>query len=211
MIIFDKVTKTYGSFSPVSGFSAEINEGETIILSGASGSGKSTLLALTAALIRPTSGDVIVDGRHIAKLPENFASLYRRDNIGIIFQNYNLLPALTVIENVCVPLLPEKIKYKDLHKKAMNILERLDMADKADMQVTKLSGGEQQRTAIARALINDPKIILADEPTANLDHKLTNDLAGIFIELATGGRTMIIASHDKDLAAAMQNARVISL
>ncbi len=212
MIVMDSVTKTYtGGVSPISGFSLEIREGETVILSGESGSGKSTLLSLMAALIRPTSGDITIDGKKIAKLPEDFAALYRRENIGIIFQSYHLLPHLTAVENICVPLLPTGLSMKDITAKAMNILSSLNMADKANVNVSKLSGGEQQRTAIARALINNPKIILADEPTANLDRKLTDSLTDTFRRMSDEGRTLVIATHDSALTEALPHARIISI
>lgn len=197
MIIFENVTKTYDkSATPVNHFSMHINEGQTAVLKGESGCGKSTILSLAAALTRPTSGSIIIDGKPIAKLPEHLSAIMRRDNIGIIFQSFHLIPSLTVLENVTVPLLPTGRSMKEINKEAEKLLDKLGIAGKRDMNVTKLSGGEQQRTAIARALINNPKIILADEPTANLDRDLTDSVIDIFRNLAAEGRTILIATHD---------------
>lgn len=212
MIIFDKVTKTFADgTTPVKDFSMQIEKGETVILKGESGSGKSTILSLTAALMRPTSGDITVNGKKIAKLPDDYASLFRRENIGIIFQSYHLLPHLTVMENICVPVLPTNIHYTDAEVEAMSILSVLGMTEKADSDVTILSGGEQQRVAIARALINSPEIILADEPTANLDRKLTDGLIEIFSKMKAKGHTIIIATHDSAITESGIADRIIDI
>lgn len=197
MIIFDKVTKTFSDgTTPVKDFSMHIEKGETVIIKGESGSGKSTILSLTAALMRPTAGEITVGGKSIINLPESYASIFRRETVGIIFQRYNLMKHLTVMENICVPILPTNMHYTDAEVRAMSILSMLGMTDKADVNVKKLSGGEQQKVAIARALINEPDIILADEPTANLDRKLTDGLMDIFRKLKKNGKTIIIATHD---------------
>lgn len=176
--------------------SFEVKDGELTILKGPSGSGKSTLLSIVAALLKPTSGDVEVDGKKIAKLPDNFASLYRRDNIGFIFQKFNLIPTLSVFENVILPLIPSNLSKKEIESKAKQSMQKFSIYHKKDDLAKNLSGGEQQRVAIARALVNDPKIILADEPTANLDAKLSSSFLEFIKELHSEKKTILIATHD---------------
>jgi putative ABC transport system ATP-binding protein len=176
--------------------SFEVKDGELSILKGPSGSGKSTLLSIIAALLKPTSGDVEVDGKKIAKLPDNFASLYRRENIGFIFQKFNLIPTLSVFENVILPLIPSNLSKQEIEQKAQNSMKKFNIDHKKDDLAKNLSGGEQQRVAIARALVNNPKIILADEPTANLDAKLSSSFLEFVKELHNEKKTILIATHD---------------
>jgi len=173
-----------------------INEGELVILKGSSGSGKSTILSLIAALNKPTSGEVIVDGKQISKLPDNFASLYRRDNIGFIFQKYNLIADISVKENILLPLIPLNPKEEEVEKKLNMVMHQFKIAHKKESLVRNLSGGEQQRVAIARANVNNPKIIIADEPTANLDENLSLHFIEILKELKFQGKTIVVATHD---------------
>jgi putative ABC transport system ATP-binding protein len=174
----------------------EIQEGELVVLKGASGSGKSTILSLIAALSKPTTGEVIVDTKRISKLPDNFAALYRRENIGFIFQKYNLIPNLSVEDNILLPLIPTNPDENEAQKQLNYVIEKFNIAHKQKAIVRNLSGGEQQRVAIARAHINNPKIIIADEPTANLDEKLSLNFIEILKELKKSNKTMIIATHD---------------
>jgi putative ABC transport system ATP-binding protein len=174
----------------------DFKEGELIVIKGKSGSGKSTLLSLIAALLKPTQGEVIVDGKHISKLPDHFSSVYRRDNIGIIFQKYNLIMDLSVLENIILPLVPLNISQSELNSKAKKVMSTFHIEHKSNELVRNLSGGEQQRTAIARAHIADPKIILADEPTANLDERLSLAFIEILKEMKTQSKTIIVATHD---------------
>lgn len=202
MIIFSNVTKNYKTgksniVTPLRDFNLQISKGETVILSGPSGSGKSTVLNMTAGLIKPTEGYVEIDGRIISKLPEHFAAKYRRENIGMIYQQYNLIENMTVSDNISVPLIPTGISIKEINKRVEEVLKSLDMADKADTLVEKLSGGEMQRTAIARAMVNNPAVVLADEPTANLDATLTGNLLKTFENMKREGKTIIISTHDK--------------
>ncbi len=176
--------------------SFEVKDGELAILKGPSGSGKSTILSIIAALLKPTSGDVEVDGKKIAKLPDNFASLYRRENIGFIFQKFNLIPTLSVFENVILPLIPSNLSKQEIEQKAKQSMEKFSIYHKKDDLAKNLSGGEQQRVAIARALVNNPKIILADEPTANLDAKLSSSFLEFVKELHGEKKTILIATHD---------------
>ena len=173
-----------------------INEGELIILKGSSGSGKSTILSLIAALNKPTSGEVIVDDKKISKLPDNFASIYRRDNIGFIFQKYNLIADISVKENILLPLIPLNPDSLELEEKLNLVMEKFKIFHKKETLVKNLSGGEQQRVAIARANVNNPKIIIADEPTANLDKKLSVHFIDILRELKAAGKTIVVATHD---------------
>lgn len=189
--IFNKGTPK--EFCALKDINLHVKKGEISLISGVSGSGKSTLLALIAGLHKPTLGEVIIDGTSISKLPENFASKFRREHIGIIFQNFNLIPTLSVFNNILLPTLPDK---KDLHVRAEELLKTFQMQDKKEELAKNLSGGEAQRIAIARALINSPSLILADEPTANLDKKLSLKLLE-FLEFIQGlGHTVVIATHD---------------
>lgn len=173
-----------------------VNENEFILLRGASGSGKSTILSIVGGLIKPTDGEVIVDGKSIAKLPDKFSSLLRREKIGFIFQKFNLISDLSVYDNIIIPLIPGKLSRSEIESKVDKLLSDFSLNDKKNILVKKLSGGEQQRVAIARALINNPKIILADEPTANLDEILSNDFIEIIKKLKSNGITILLASHD---------------
>ncbi len=201
MITFKNVTKTYeintnNIIQAVENIDITFKEGEVILLKGASGSGKSSILSLIAALSKPTSGEVIVDSKKISKLSDNFASIYRRDNIGFIFQKYNLIPTLSVKDNILLPLVPLNLKADDVEIKLNTVMQKFSIFHKKDIIVKNLSGGEQQRVAIARSYINEPKIILADEPTANLDKKLSEKFIEIMKELKEMNKTIIIATHD---------------
>jgi len=197
MITLENVSKIYDeNIKALQDISLEFDEGELVILKGVSGSGKSTILSLIAGLSKPTIGEVIVDGKKISKLPDHFAASYRRDNIGIVFQKYNLIPGLSVEENVLLPLFPLNLNRDIMKEKAGKVLQKFTIAHKTDVMVRNLSGGEQQRVAIARANINDPKIILADEPTANLDEKLSREFIAILRELKSKNRTIVVATHD---------------
>ena len=201
MIKLENVTKIYEinndhKVTALENINLEFKEGELIVLKGASGSGKSTILSLIAALSKPTTGEVIVDNNRISKLPDNFAALYRRKNIGFIFQKYNLIPTLSVKDNILLPLVPTNPDEKEALNKLNQVMEKFDISHKQNMIVRNLSGGEQQRVAIARAHINDPKIIIADEPTANLDEKLSVHFIEILRELKKMNKTIVIATHD---------------
>ena len=178
------------------GVSIAIGRGDFAVLKGPSGSGKTTLLSLIGCMTRPTSGTITVENRDVSHLPERFLTDIRRKTFGFIFQQFHLLQGMSVIENVMVPLYPTDVDISSLKKKAGQILDGLGMTRRKDFPVQGLSGGEQQRTAIARALINDPDIILADEPTAHLDTALSRDFMGIMKELWDNGKTVIMASHD---------------
>ncbi|MCK9473118.1 ABC transporter ATP-binding protein [Sulfurimonas sp.] len=201
MIELKEILKQYevnaqDTVTALKGINLHIKEGELVVLRGASGSGKSTILSLIAALSKPTSGEVIVDGERISKLPDNFASEYRRHSIGFVFQKYNLIPSLSVKENIILPLVPINLREKEIEEKLLRVLKMFHIEHKEHQIVKNLSGGEQQRVAIARANINNPKIILADEPTANLDEKLSLHFIQMLRELKAEGKTIVVATHD---------------
>ena len=196
MISLKNITKKYDDIIALNNINFSIKKGELVVLKGASGSGKSTILSLIAALSKPTSGEVIVEDKRISKLADNFASIYRRENIGFIFQKYNLIPNLSVAQNIILPLIPTNPNKQELEQNLIKLLNQFNISHKKDTIVKNLSGGEQQRVAIARAMINNPKIIIADEPTANLDKKLSLDFIEILKELKRLNKTIIVATHD---------------
>lgn len=196
MIECKNLTKSFKNMIALNNVNLTCKQGEFIVLKGASGSGKSTLLSLIAGLSKPTTGEVIVDNKHISKMADNFVSMYRRENVGFIFQKYNLITTLKVHENIIIPLIPSNPDEKKLNTKTDELLKIFEIETKKNEIVKNLSGGEQQRVAIARALINDPNIIIADEPTANLDSKLSLDFIEIIKKLKNSQRTIIIATHD---------------
>ncbi len=180
----------------ISDVSFAIKPGESLLIEGASGSGKTTLLNLIGTLTRPSRGKIRIDGTDISHLPDHFLTPLRRDKIGFIFQQFNLLSGFTVAQNVMIPLIPLGLREKERKKRVFEILEKLGLEEKIDLMVNEISGGEQQRVAIARALINHPEIILADEPTSNLDRKNALVVLEILRELKEAGKTIVIASHD---------------
>jgi putative ABC transport system ATP-binding protein len=195
-------TKIYNPRRPdevcaVNQVSVSVGRGEVVVLEGPSGSGKTTLLSLIGCMARPTSGRIVVDGRDVAKLSEDALTRVRRGKYGFIFQQFNLVSDVSVIENVMLPLYPVAVKPSEMKRRAEDALQELGLGDKTARQVRKLSGGEQQRVAVARALINRPEIIIADEPTAHLDRKLSEDLMGILAALNRDGKTVVISTHDR--------------
>ncbi|WP_457597699.1 ABC transporter ATP-binding protein [Hydrogenimonas sp.] len=201
MIGIKKVTKVFNPGRPnettaLKEVSLRIEEGELVVLKGPSGSGKSTLLGLIAALQKPSYGEVVVAGEPVSRFSEDFAALYRRHTIGFIFQKFNLIPTLSVEENILTPLLPEGMEENKLHERAARVMAEFSIAHKAKERVKNLSGGEQQRTAIARALVNDPPILLADEPTANLDAALSKNFVEYLRRIKAEGKTIVVATHD---------------
>jgi putative ABC transport system ATP-binding protein len=201
MIKLENVTKSYevSSFEQVIALdrvSLEIKEGEYVVLKGASGSGKSSILSLIAGLSKPTSGVVEVSQKSIAKLSDSFASKFRLEHIGFVFQRYNLIPALSVYQNIITPLIPLNLSQEEIESRVSRVLKLFHIESKRDITVKNLSGGEQQRVAISRAYINRPKIILADEPTANLDKKLSLEFMEMIERLKEEGNTIVVATHD---------------
>lgn len=184
------------ALAAVDGIDLTLQEGEAAALVGPSGSGKTTLLTLIGCLARPTEGRVFLKGENISRLPERFLAKVRRHTFGFVFQRFNLLRGLTVLENVLLPAYPTGRPLAPLKREAMALLERFDLADKAHAKTEWLSGGESQRTALARALINGPEVLIADEPTANLDSALSAAFMDLVAGLKSEGRTVILTSHD---------------
>jgi len=187
-----------------------VNKGEFVALCGSSGSGKSTLLNLLAGLTKPEEGSVTVSGAEISSYSENELCLFRRKSMGFIFQSYNLLPNLTALENVELPLIFAGEGVKKRREKATEILERVGLEGRIDHRPNELSGGQQQRVSIARALVNQPGIILADEPTGNLDSKTEQEIMNLMKQMnKENGTTFIIVTHEQEVAE--QSDRVIYL
>ena len=183
-------------FTAIGGVNLSIDAHQVTVFTGPSGSGKTTLLSLIGCMARPTSGRIHLSDREITSLPERFLTEIRRKTFGFIFQQFNLIKGITALENVILPAYPTGERFSSLKQRAMGLFDLLDLRQKAMSKVEWLSGGETQRVAIARALINDPSVIIADEPTAHLDSKLSEELMEILGRLKKEGRTVIIASHD---------------
>lgn len=185
----------------VDGVSMVISRGEFVVLMGPSGCGKSTLLHLMGGVDKPTSGRVFVNGRNLALMSDNELSDFRRDSIGFVFQSYNLIPTLTAAENIEVPMMIKGMPRAERERRVNKILRLLDMRDRADHTPSMLSGGEEQRVAIGRALANDPTIILLDEPTGNLDRASGRTVMELISSLNRGeGKTLCMVTHDPSLA-----------
>ena len=184
------------AFEALKGIDLRIEMGRMTVFKGPSGSGKTTLLSIIGCMSRPTSGRITVQGRETTSLPERFAAGIRRDTFGFIFQDYNLIRGITVLENVMIPVYPTGIKHAVVKEKAQDLIRRLNMMPKVHEKVENLSGGEQQRVAISRALINDPTVIIADEPTAHLDTALSRQFMALMVGFKEDGKTILIASHD---------------
>jgi putative ABC transport system ATP-binding protein len=182
------------------GVTLRIEEGEYLAIMGASGSGKSTLLNLLGCLDRPTSGRYLLGGEDVSQLSDGELSEVRGRRIGFVFQSFNLIPQLSALDNIEVPLFYQGMHRRDRRRRATALAEQVGLGQRARHKPMELSGGEQQRVAIARALANDPLIILADEPTGNLDSKTGLDILTIFDDLTARGRTLIVVTHDENIA-----------
>ena len=186
--------------SAVDGIDLEIERGEAVALVGPSGSGKSTLLNLVGGLDRPSAGEIWVDGENIARAPARRLVMHRRERVGFVFQSFNLLPHRTALENVEVPLTIAGLTKAERRERARQLLERVGLGARTTHRPNQLSGGEQQRVAIARSLANQPSILLADEPTGNLDSATGEEVLRLLLELNAGGLTLIIVTHDMNVA-----------
>jgi len=208
MIEMSGVRKKYNtgkvSFEALRGIDLDIGANEFIGIMGPSGSGKSTLMNILGCLDVPTSGDYLFEGINVRDLSSNDLAEVRNKKVGFVFQAFNLLPYATAFENVEVPLLFAGTKWKQRKKRVMELLAQVGLADKANNKPTEMSGGEMQRTAIARALANNPNLILADEPTGNLDSKSGGDIIKLFDQLWKDGHTIIIITHDHNIGAHCQ-------
>lgn len=196
-----QVAKIYNRGEPgevlaLQDISLKIDERSMVCLRGPSGSGKTTILSIIGCVFPPTSGSATIMGKKISRLPDHFLCRYRQDLIGFIFQNFNLLPELSVLENVTLPLYPIGLSPRERKRHAEPLLERFGIAHRRDFPVASISGGELQRVAICRALINDPPILLADEPTAHLDSRLAEQFMTMLVALKGEGKTIVLTSHD---------------
>ncbi|MFH0781716.1 MAG: ABC transporter ATP-binding protein [Pseudomonadota bacterium] len=201
----DQVVKIYnqGEVNEVialRGVSLRVGKTEMICIQGPSGSGKTTLLSIIGCILPPTSGRATIGDKKITRLPDHFLTLYRRELIGFVFQHFNMLDHLSVLDNITLPLLPLGISPAARAKRGDALLEKFAISHRRNFPVHQLSGGELQRVAIARALINDPPLIIADEPTAHLDSKLSIEVMDILTTLKKEGRTLVVASHDPIVA-----------
>ena len=209
MIIKD-LSKTFGKVEAVKDVSFKVKGGEFLSIQGHSGSGKTTLLSLLAGLEKISKGKILFNEIDLTKMSEDELALFRRDNIGIVFQSFNLIQTLNVVENIALPLFPTKINKEDMIKKAERIAKDVGLSHRLTHYPNELSGGEQQRVAIARALINNPKLIFADEPTGNLDTKTGKEIMKLLRELnKKKNLTFIIITHDDDIA--KNSDRIIKL
>ena len=191
------------------GVSIQIERGEYVAIMGPSGSGKSTLMNLIGCLDTPSKGSYLLNGKEVAAMNDDELAQIRNEEIGFVFQTFNLLPRATALHNVELPLIYAGISGKDRQTKAKQALEKVDLMSRASHRPNELSGGQRQRVAIARALVNDPSILLADEPTGNLDSKTGNEIMGVFDRLHQAGNTIVLVTHEADIAAYAH--RVISI
>jgi putative ABC transport system ATP-binding protein len=182
------------------GLNLDINQNEYVALMGPSGSGKSTLMNILGCLDTPTSGTYVLNGQDVSKMEDHDLAEVRNKEIGFVFQQFNLMPRLNAIENVAMPLVYAGISKKEREEKAMAMLDKVGLGPRAKHKPNELSGGQSQRVAIARALINDPAIILADEPTGNLDTKTSIEIMEIFESIHAGGNTVVLVTHEEDIA-----------
>lgn len=201
MIKLEGITKSFGSLQVLKGIDLEINKGEIVSIVGPSGAGKTTLLQIMGTLDEPDAGVVQIDGTVVSRMKEKELSAFRNKNIGFVFQFHQLLPEFTALENVMIPALIAGVSSKEAHERAMKILDFMGLVDRASHKPNELSGGEKQRVAVARALINDPAVILADEPSGSLDTHNKEDLHQLFFDLRDRlGQTFVIVTHDEGLA-----------
>jgi putative ABC transport system ATP-binding protein len=198
-------------FIAIQGVSLEVAGGGITVFKGPSGSGKTTLLSLIGCMTRPTSGRITVSGREITSLPERFLTEIRRQTFGFVFQQFHLVKGISVLENVMLPAYPSGLRYSGLRDKAAGILHLFGLSGKTASKVEWLSGGEAQRVSISRALINDPTVIIADEPTAHLDSKLSMELMEMLGSLKREGKTILIASHDPLVSESSYVDRVVNI
>ncbi|NLC28492.1 MAG: ABC transporter ATP-binding protein [Campylobacteraceae bacterium] len=215
MICIENVTKTYEinsvKFDALLNVNLDVKKGEALLLRGHSGSGKSTLLSIIGGLLKPSFGKVFVNEISLAKIPDDYAALFRREHVGFIFQRYNLIPDITVFENVIAPLLPTDLSYKVCREKTIKAMKTANIFHKVGQKVFSLSGGEQQRVAIARALVHEPMVLLADEPSANLDSLLTLNFLEEMKAIKKMGKTLVVASHDETLLKSPLFDKIITL
>jgi putative ABC transport system ATP-binding protein len=205
MIVTHDLWKTYvmgdEEIHALRGLSINIQQGEYCAIMGPSGSGKSTLMNLIGCLDTPTKGSYLLNGKEVAAMNDDDLARIRNEEIGFVFQTFNLLPRATALHNVELPLVYAGVSAKDRHTRAMQALEKVELTSRSTHRPNELSGGQRQRVAIARALVNNPSILLADEPTGNLDSKTGEEIMAVFSRLHQGGNTIILVTHEADIAA----------
>jgi putative ABC transport system ATP-binding protein len=206
IIRLDRISRTYAmgklAVHALNDVSLEVRQGEFVAIVGPSGSGKSTMMNILGCLDRPTAGHYLLAGTPVARLDDDALARLRSRTIGFVFQSYNLLPRTTALDNVTTPLLYQNVSRRERAARAGAALERLGLGDRLDHEPSELSGGEQQRVAIARAIVTDPAMLLADEPTGNLDRASGREVMGILHELNDAGRTIVLITHDAEVARA---------
>lgn len=201
MIIGQHIKKQYGSLEVLKGVDLHIKESEVVSIVGSSGAGKTTLLTILGTLDRPSSGEIVFNGVNITSLNEKKLAAFRNQHIGFVFQFHHLLPEFTALENVCIPAFINKTSKKEAELKATELLDLLGLKHRANHKPSELSGGEQQRVAVARALINNPKVIFADEPSGNLDSENAQNLHRLFFKLRDElKQTIVVVTHNETLA-----------
>lgn len=201
MIKANGIYKSFGNINVLKGVDLTINKGEIACIVGASGAGKSTLLQIIGTLEKPDKGKLTIDNREIVSLNQKHLAAFRNKKIGFVFQFHHLLPEFTALENICIPAYIAGTSKKEATEKAMQLLEYMNLTNRKDHKPSMLSGGEQQRIAVARALINNPAVILADEPSGNLDSQSAKDLHQLFFDLRDKtGQTFVIVTHNPQLA-----------
>lgn len=202
MIQLEEITKSFGSLHVLKGIDLTINKGEVVSIVGPSGAGKTTLLQIMGTLDKPDSGRIVLNGTEVNRLKEKELSAFRNKEIGFVFQFHQLLPEFTALENVMIPALIQGVSASEAKKKAREMLDFLGLSERASHKPAELSGGEKQRVAVARALINHPAVVLADEPSGSLDTQNKIELHRLFFDLRDKlGQTFVIVTHDEELAA----------
>ncbi len=211
MIALTDIRKRFGTLDVLRGVSLEVARGEVVAVVGASGAGKSTLLQIAGTLRRPDGGRVVIDGTDVGALGDRALSRFRNERIGFVFQFHHLLPEFTALENVMIPALIGRRDKRAAARRAAELLETMGLAERLEHKPAALSGGEQQRVAIARALMNDPAVLLADEPSGNLDSRNREEIHRLFFDLRDRtGQTVVIVTHDEGLAATADRRVVMS-
>jgi putative ABC transport system ATP-binding protein len=210
IVTVNQLTKTLGNIRIIDHVSFNIEKGEFLAIQGPSGSGKTTLLGLLAGLEKADEGNIVIADKELTSMTEDELAIFRRYNVGFVFQSFNLIPTLNVVENIALPLFPEHISRKDMFERAGKVAKAVGLTERLDHYPNELSGGEQQRVAVARSLINEPKIIFADEPTGNLDSKTGQMIIGLLRKLNSDRRqTVVLVTHDDRIA--KESDRIIKL
>ena len=210
IVTVNQLMKTLGNIKVIDDISFNIEKGEFLAIQGPSGSGKTTLLGLLAGLEKADEGNIKIAEKELTSMTEDELAIFRRYNVGFVFQSFNLIPTLNVVENIALPLFPEHISRKDMFERARKVAKAVGLTERLDHYPNELSGGEQQRVAVARSLINEPKIIFADEPTGNLDSKTGQMIIELLRKLNSDrGQTVVLVTHDDRIA--KESDRIIKL